>query len=323
MLEIDPSMKVIGVARNGMEAIEKSLILKPDVITMDMTMPDMDGIEAVEKIMYQNPTPIIMISAITRAGANATIRALEKGAIDYVNKSELNPDILIKKIYLAADIGKRMAKNSNTSNFNSINIDNIQPPANNRIEQNFSVVGIGISTGGPKALNQVIPLLNANLPVAILIAQHMPPLFTRSLAERLDSVSKIKVKEAEDGEKILSGNAYICPGGMHMAIEKPDIITLYPKSKFNYLYVPSVDLLMASIGNTYGKEGLCIIMTGMGSDGLAGIKSAKEKGSYVLAQSEASSTIYGMPKAIIENKLQDEIVDLKNMAERINCLCSP
>lgn len=322
LLETDPSIKVIGVARSGVEAIEKSLTLKPDVITMDVTMPDMDGIEAVERIMCKNPTPIIMISALTRAGASATVDALEKGAIDYVNKTELNADVLLKKIYLAADIGKRLAENFDASDCGSISVEHTKPSVNNKVDQNFSVIGIGISTGGPKALNQVIPFLNADMPAGVLIAQHMPALFTRSLAERLDSVSKIKVKEACDGEKILPGTAYICPGGMHMAIEKPGIITLYPKSRFNYLYVPSVDLLMSSIGNIYGREALCIVMTGMGSDGLEGIRSAKKKGSYVLAQSEASSTIYGMPKAIIENNLQDEIIDLKNMAERINCLCS-
>lgn len=319
MLETDPDIKVIGVARNGVEAVKKTISLKPDVITMDITMPDMDGIEAVENIMAKNPTPIIMISATTNAGARATVSALEKGAVDYISKEELNTDILLKKIRLAADINNRMGKASDKYS----NINDTQPPANDKVGQNFSVVGIGISTGGPKALNQVLPLLNTNLSAGILIAQHMPPLFTRSLAERLDSVSKVKVKEAQDGEKILPGNVYICPGGMHMAVERPGVITLYPKSKFDYLYVPSVDLLMSSIGNIYGKEGLCIIMTGMGSDGLEGIKSAKKRGCYVLAQSEASSTIYGMPKAIIENNLQDEIVDLKNMAERINCLCSP
>lgn len=316
MLETDPSIKVIGIARDGIEAVKKASILNPDVITMDITMPNMDGIQAVEKIMSQNPIPIIIISAITRVGARATIEALEKGAVDYISKDELKPGILLQKIHIAAQ-----AKYKHTASLDNLVQSSAQPPIHDN-GQSFSIVGIGISTGGPKALNQVIPFLSATLPVGILIAQHMPPLFTRSLAEHLDTISKIKVTEAQNGEKILPGHAYICPGGMHMIIEKRDTITLYPKSAFNYLYVPSADLLMSSIGNVYGPEGLCIIMTGMGTDGLAGIQSAKKRGSYVLAQSETSSIIYGMPKAIIENNLHDEIVDLKNMAERINYLCS-
>lgn len=179
MLETDPSIKVIGVARDGIEAIEKSLTLKPDVITMDITMPDMDGIEAVEKIMSKNPTPIIMVSAITRAGANATVKALEKGAIDYVNKDDLSAEVLLKKIYLAADIDKRQLGDFNASDFSSLNIDiknsdgpDIQPSIDG-VGQNFSIIGLGISTGGPKALNQVIPFLNPDLSAGVLIAQHM------------------------------------------------------------------------------------------------------------------------------------------------------
>jgi len=316
MLEKDPSVKVVGVARDGKEAIEKASVLKPDVITMDITMPDMDGIQAVEQIMSHNPIPIIMVSAITRAGADATVKALERGAVDYISKDELKIDTLLQKIHIAAKISYGPYANFN----NDITVKSTKTTTKN-IKQTFSVVAIGISTGGPKSLKQTIPFLSADLPVGILIVQHMPPLFTRSLAEHLNAVSKIRVKEAQNREKILPNHVYICPGGMHMAVEERDIITLYPKNAFDYLYVPSVDLLMSSIGNIYGPEALCIIMTGMGADGLIGIQSAKKRGSYILAQSEASSIIYGMPKAIIENNLHDEIVDLEDIAERINCLC--
>lgn len=202
-----------------------------------------------------------------------------------------------------------------------MNLDNPNALSHNG-DKNFSIVAIGISTGGPKALAEVIPKLTPDLPVGIVIAQHIPPVFTKSLAKRLDSISKIKVKEATNGEYIKPGHAYICPGDMNIAVEKENIITLYPKEKFNYIYVPSVNLLMKSVGKTYGKRALCVIMTGMGSDGLEGIKTARENGSYIITQSKSTSTIFGMPKAIIEHGLHHEIVDLGNIATRINQLCS-
>lgn len=310
-LKVDPMIKVIGIARNGMDAIYKTLSLKPDVITMDISMPEMSGISATEHIMEKCPTPIIMISSLVHNGARETIEALNKGAVDYINKDKLSSSILIEKIHLAKDaiIHPYINKTQDNSPSKTLNRD-------------FSVIGIGISTGGPKALSNFIPHISPYISTSILIAQHMPPIFTQSLAERLNAESKIRVKEAEDGELIEGGCGYICPGGMHMIVEKSNIISLYPKEKFpRYHFSPSADLLMASLSNIYGSDALCIIMTGMGSDGLEGVKKAKDNNSYIIAQSQESSTIYGMPKAIISNNLQDEILHLDDMARRINELC--
>lgn len=309
-LESAPDIKVIGIARNGKDAIEKTLLLRPDVITMDINMPDMSGIEAVEQIIQMCPTPIIMISTLTYDGAKETIEALEKGAVDYIQKDELSDEIIIDKIRMAH--GAVINYIPSTSDV----------PNKSYIRRPFSIIGIGISTGGPKALTDFIPKISDSINASIVIAQHMPPVFTKTLAERLDSISHIRVKEAEDGEALMPGWAYICPGGMHMLLEKHNTICLYPKEKFpKYYFSPSADLLMSSISEIYEDKALCIIMTGMGSDGLEGMRAAKNKGSYVISQSEDSCTIYGMPKAVISEGLQDEIVHLNNMADRINDLC--
>jgi two-component system chemotaxis response regulator CheB len=311
LLEPYSKIKVIGIARNGADAIEKTLALKPDVITMDINMPDMSGIDAVEQIMKTCPTPIIMISSLTSDGTKETIEALEKGAVDYINKSHLDDESLITKIGMAAQAVVNQSTHQLTTYSSPV------------LSKAFSIIGIGISTGGPKALSRMIPELSPNISASIVIAQHMPPVFTKSLAERLDAESKIRVKEAEDQETLVPGWVYICPGGMHMKINPRGIISLHSKEEYpQYHYSPSADILMSSIAKVYGAKALCIIMTGMGSDGLEGIMEAKNQGSYIMAQSEDSCTIYGMPKAIISNKLHDEIFHLNDISKRINQLCT-
>lgn len=335
LLETCSEIKVVGIARDGMDAVQKTLLLKPDVITMDINMPDMSGIEAVKLIMKECPTPIIMISSMTYDGAHETLEALEKGAVDYIHKDNLTEKKLIEKIFIAKAAKLNIAS-ENVQKLHSGRIydlkeqflsenPNIQPVKNLSAKpRSFSIVGIGISTGGPSALAKMLPKISANIPASIVIAQHMPSSFTKPLAERLDKISQLSIKEAEDGESMLPGHAYICPGGKHMLIEKKGIITLYDRDKFpNHHYCPSASLLMSSISRVYAENALCIIMTGMGSDGLEGVAEAKKCGSYVIAQSENSSVIFGMPKAIISNNLQDEIVHLDRMADRINSLCMP
>ena len=311
-LETTQDIKVIGIAKNGLDALEKVHVLKPDVITMDINMPGFSGIQAVELIMRECPTPVIMVSSLTYDGAKETIEALEKGAVDYIHKDTMTDNALVEKIRMAKDAVINIAPTQ--KEHKSVLI----PP-----QSPFRVVAIGISTGGPRALANIIPQISPDIRSSIVIGQHMPPTFTKPLAERLNRESKIKVKEAEAGELLMPGCVYICPGGLHMKLERKAVITLYPKANFReYHYCPSADLLMSSVSLTYGKNALCIIMTGMGADGMEGIKVAREQGSYVLAQSEETSTIYGMPKAIISNNLQDEIVHLNQVAERINHLCS-
>ncbi len=316
IIESDPHIKVVGVARDGIEAVEKVHALRPDIVTMDIVMPRMSGIEAIEKIMATCPTPVILISSLTNEEVELTLRALENGAIDYMPKEQLSEDALLKKIYMAIESNAYGATQKEQSN--EYKAAHSALPS----KSGYAIVCIGISTGGPKALAEVIPNIKPDIAVPIVIAQHMPPIFTKSLAQRLDSIAAMPVIEAHHNQALQPGHVYICPGGMNIAIEKRDVISLYPKDMFDYIYAPSVDLLMESVGNTYGPEALCIIMTGMGSDGLEGIQKAKKAGSYVIAQSASTCTVFGMPKAIIQQGLHDEIVDLDNIASRINALCA-
>ncbi|WP_420840534.1 protein-glutamate methylesterase/protein-glutamine glutaminase [Caldicoprobacter algeriensis] len=316
LIESDPNIKVVGVARDGIEAVEKVYALRPDIVTMDIMMPRMSGIEAVEKIMATCPTPVILVSSLTSEEVELTLKALENGAIDYVSKEQISEDTLIKKIYMAIESNAYgAAQNRQLNEYKAVH--GAWPP-----ESSYAIVCIGISTGGPKALAEVIPNIKPGIAAPIVIAQHMPPIFTKSLAQRLDSISAVSVIEAQHNQVLQPGHVYICPGGMNIAIEKRDVVSLYPKEMFDYIHAPSVDLLMETAGKIYGPEALCIIMTGMGNDGLVGIQKAKKAGSYVIAQSASTCTIFGMPKAIIQHGLHDEIVDLENIASRINALCS-
>lgn len=316
LIESDPNIKVVGVARDGIEAVEKVQALRPDIVTMDIVMPRMSGIEAVERIMATCPIPVILVSSLTSEEVELTLRALENGAIDYVSKEQLSEDTLLKKIYMAIESNAYGAAQNRQQNEHKA-VNNALP-----LNSKYAIVCIGISTGGPKALAEVIPNIKPNIAAPIVIAQHMPPIFTKSLAQRLDSISTVPVIEAQHNQVLQPGHVYICPGGMNIAIEKRDVVSLYPKDMFGYIHAPSVDLLMETAGKTYGREALCVIMTGMGNDGLAGIQKAKKAGSYVIAQSASTCTIFGMPKAIIQHGLYDEIVDLNNIACRINALCS-
>ncbi len=310
-LDSEPGIKVVGIARDGYEAIEKTKHLKPDVITMDYEMPEMSGLEAVEHIMSECPTPIIMVSSFTYDGAETTIKALRKGAVDYLHKEELTKEDLISKIYLAKDAKLEPLP---LTDENLADMDN----------RRFSVVGIGISTGGPRALSSLLPKISPKISASIVIAQHMPASFTASLAERLNKDSAITVKEAEHGELLRPAYAYICPGGMHMYIEKNSTISLFSKDRFSsvYKYTPSVDLLFTSLSKSHRDQAMAIIMTGMGSDGAEGAKEAKDAGAYIMAQSEDSCTIYGMPRVVVEKNLHDDIIHLDNIAKRINSLCT-
>lgn len=333
LLETNPDIRIVGIARNGLDAVEKTHILKPDIITMDINMPGLSGIEAVERIMRECPTRILIVSSLAYEGAAETVEALEKGAVDYIHKDTMNEKSLIDKIQMAMDAV--ITPLPSCADSIAATIEDIRPSIKKSFDRDvqivdrvipqkpFRLVAIGISTGGPKALANIIPQISPDIRASIVIGQHMPAAFTKPLAERLNKESRVRVKEAEDGEPLIPGYVYICPGGMHMKLQKKDVISLCPKENFlEYHYCPSADLLMASASLAYGRSALLIIMTGMGADGMEGIKTARAQGSYVLAQSEETSTIYGMPKAIISHNLQDEIVHLNQIADRINRLCS-
>jgi len=327
LLEEDSEIEVIGTARDGLEAIEKAKELKPDVMTLDVEMPRMDGITALKQIMSENPLPVLMLSSMTVEGAQATMDALSAGAVDFIPK---------QISYVSMDISK--VKQDLISKIKAIARRHpklITRPAPARIlkskrpapisSSNAQIVLIGISTGGPFSLQKVIPLLSEEFPLPIAIVQHMPPLFTKSLAERLDSLSLIEVCEAKDGMELTQGKAFIAPGGLHVRFrrEGAKVFIVTSRSPEDTLHHPSVDVMFSSAYDIFGGKILAAVMTGMGKDGLEGAKLIKSAGGKILAQSEDTCVVYGMPKAIVDANLADAVVALDDMASTISSAVSP
>jgi len=326
-----PELEVIAKARDGRDAMNKVKELHPDVVTMDIEMPEMDGLTALQNIMREAPVPVIMLSSLTREGADQTLRALQLGAVDFIAKpsGQISLDIeqvsddIIKKIVAVAGSRRKI-----------MNLNSIQavPISDKRtVVKRIGVdrilnklVLIGTSTGGPKALYQVIPRLPASINAAVLVVQHMPPGFTRSLAERLDSLSEIKVKEAEQGEKIVPGCVYIAPGDYHMALAvqgrekgmKELYISLEQSPPRGGLR-PAVDVLLESAAEKFWSHMVCVIMTGMGHDGAVGVKKLKARGASIIAEDASTCIVYGMPKAAVETGMVDRIVPLPGISEEV------
>lgn len=331
-------IEVIGTAVNGKDGVEKTIELNPDVITMDVEMPIMNGLEALKEIMEKAPTPVIMLSTLTSEGANLTIEALSYGALDFITKKNAFNEMdsirqeLVSKIMdikSNSDIKNQLKRRTsilhNKRLSETVEQESIRPQyasrstkSNVKIDySDIKIIIIGISTGGPVALMDFVPKLKPNLRVPIVIAQHMPPHFTKSLAIRLDSNSKIKVKEAEDNEKVLSGWIYIAPGGIQTRVQKNGRILLN-NLPVDELYKPSVNVLCDSSNDSFSRHTLCIIMTGMGKDGSEACARLKAKGGIVVAQELSSCVVQGMPSAVISAKLADEIISLSDMADFIN-----
>jgi len=341
ILSEDPDMVVIDTAKNGQEALEKIKLLAPDVVTMDIEMPVMDGISCLKKLRRQKFVPVVVLSSYTREGEKATIEALENGAIDFVAKPVNIFDLtgnakkqeIIEKIKVASKVkvasrtsripsGQKAHQISGTAaKSGAATAGGIQAKASARPEEVKCIIAIGTSTGGPKSLQEVIPLIPGDIPAAVFVTQHMPPGFTRSLAERLNSLSSLTVKEAEDNEIVYAGTVYIAPGDYHMLLENLDGDKLKIKlSKDPPVggHRPSVDVMMESISRTGIKKVMAIIMTGMGRDGSDGIKMLKtQNNGYIVAQDEKSCVVYGMPRIAVETGVVDAIIPLKGIAKEI------
>ena len=301
MLESDPQIEVIGTARDGEDTIEKARKLEPDVITLDINMPKMDGLTALQILVEEEIAPVIMLSSLTQEGSLITFEALELGAFDYVAKPggtiSLNikqvKDELIAKVKAAAKkgvLGKLKRKKK-------VTVKRIAGRVKDK-----KAVAIGISTGGPKTLMDVIPYLPEDLPAAIFIVQHMPPAFTNSFAERLDKNSKIRVVEAEAGLEAENGLGILGKGGYHLTVFKKlsgSIIVRTP-NKPEHLFMPSADIMMESVLSVYGENTIGVLMTGMGDDGANAMVKIKEAGGITIAESEETAIVFGMPKAAIE-----------------------
>ncbi len=359
IIAADPEMVVAGTANNGREAIDKALELKPDVITMDVEMPVMDGIQSVREILKVQRVPILMFSSLTHAGAKATLDALDAGAIDFLpkkfediarDKSEAI-ELLRQRIKTVArrrlfvkPVGSTVAAPPTTAapaarpapqsiartpasraellrTVEKLDIQDAQPERHSRgTAKHYRMVAIGTSTGGPVALQSIITALPATFPVPILLVQHMPAAFTGAFAARLNSLAKIEVKEAADGDVLRPGVAYLAPGGKQMLLDGNDHsckIRIKEDDSPRITFKPSVDITFGSAAKVFQDKVLAVVLTGMGSDGRDGARLLKQFGSRVWAQDEASCVVYGMPQAVTAAGLADAEVGLADVANKL------
>ncbi len=322
-LETDREITVVGSARDGFDALTKIRSLTPDVITLDVEMPRMDGLAALKRIMAEYPTPVIMLSSLTQPGARTTIQALMHGAVDFVSKPSASISIrnvvedLSIKIKVAAgakrSVERIRAKNLLTETLAS------SPPGKlglSPFQKGDPVIVIGTSTGGPRALQQVLADLPANLPAVVAIVQHMPPGFTRSLAQRLNEHSPLMVQEAQDGDRLARGLALLAPGDFHLRFKGDKQVGLDQGPRRQHVR-PAVDVTMESASQYHQAAVIGVILTGMGADGTAGAACIKAAGGQVVAEDEATSLIYGMPRSVIEAGLADRVVPLPEVASTL------
>ncbi|NGQ94027.1 chemotaxis response regulator protein-glutamate methylesterase [Brevibacillus sp. SYP-B805] len=338
ILNGDPAIEVIDRAKNGLECIEKAKELNPDVITLDIEMPFMNGLEALEQLMRENPLPVVMLSSLTKEGADATIRALELGAFDFVTKPSgpISLDIhkvadgIREKVKEAAQTkGKQrklqMPPLKKEGTLPQKPIPAARPPSTSGGAQAVGgkeqkLVAVGTSTGGPKALQTVLTALPAGFDAPIVIVQHMPPGFTKSLAQRLDALCAIRVVEAEDGQPIEAGTAYIAPGGYHLEVRQAgDRLKVHlHQEEPRGGHRPSVDVLFESVCRLTNLRKWAIIMTGMGNDGTKGLKKMKDCDQVTsIVEDESSCVVFGMPRAAIQAGLADHVVPLEKIAETL------
>ena len=324
MVESAPALQVCGTARDGLETLEKVRQLRPDVVTLDIEMPVLNGLEVLKRIMKEFPRPVIMVSSLTHQGAEVTVQALGVGAFDYVPKSDsgapLDPQKLqqelIGKIEAAAQ--SPLARELHAATFvPALPIHSFTRDDSRQIPE---IVVLGTSTGGPRALQEILTQLPSDLPVGVLVVQHMPPGFTAPFAKRLNSLCKLTVREARHGETIEPGSVYIAPAGQHTFISRRPgkrATLCLSNEPARTIHKPSADVTMLSAAENFGPHTLGIIMTGMGSDGLEGMTAIHNAGGITIGQDEATCAVYGMPRCCAESGILDKVVPLPQLPGQI------
>lgn len=317
ILSSDPEIEVVGTSKDGIDALDKVKELDPDVVTLDVEMPRMDGIVMLEQLMKTTPKPTLMVSSLTQKGSDITMKALELGAVDFVAKPSgtISLDIdkvgdeLVQKVKIAKKAFIRTP---------SIFVERYPAKTKSTTVAKFLVV-IGASTGGPQALCKVFSKLDPDLRAAFMAVQHMPPFFTKALADRLNRLSVLWVKEAEDEDLLTEGSALVARGGYHLDI-RPNGIARLSQAPPVKAVRPAIDVTMSAAAKIYGQNTIGVILTGMGTDGTYGVHEIKEAGGYVLAEASSSCVVYGMSKSVIDKGYADEILDINDIAGRINDL---
>jgi two-component system chemotaxis response regulator CheB len=329
ILVTDENVQVIGHAKDGREAVRLSESLKPDVITMDINMPVMDGLQATAEIMTTNPRPIVVVSSESRQGAASTLRALELGAIEFVAKPSSGIDLdmhsvredLLRKVRLAAKVRVVRSASRIAAEIKNADIKPIAPPlapasrstTASSHDQRFPVVVLAASTGGPATVMRLAPGFTRDFPAAVILVQHMPAAFTTQYATQLSEFTGVRVKEAENNETSTSGTFYICPGGQHLRVMPTGRIQLDGSSGRINGYLPNIDITMESVAAFAGPLSIGVILTGMGNDGTAGASAIKSAGGMVLAQDEATSVIFGMPAEVIKAGVVSQVLGIDDI----------
>jgi two-component system chemotaxis response regulator CheB len=325
MLETDACIEVVGTAMDGNFCLKKIEELRPDVITLDLQMPGMNGIDTLKELMRRNPLPVIVVSSHSTDGASITFKALGLGAVDFVTKPQ------DASVHMAETARELIAKIKVAANSRVVRPGTLRgaPQRSEKIAAAKSapapskVVAIGISTGGPQALEFLLAQLPPDLPGTILVVQHMPEGFTDMFARRLDELSALRVKEAQSGDLLQAGRVLICPGSRHMTVKRlpmGEIVVLNDDNPVNG-HRPSVDVLFRSVAAEFGSQSIAVLMTGMGDDGAEGLGAVKKAGGMTIAQSEESCVVFGMPKAAIDRGYATRVVPLDVLSSTLQALC--
>lgn len=321
MLEDDSGIEVVGISSDGIDAMAKTIKLKPDLITLDLEMPEMDGFSFLRWLMRKGPIPVIIVSSF--ADSKTVFRALELGAADFIAKPSRTTSLGIQNLQkdlLRKVKGIRELRMDRLSkNLELLEESEGRPRSSERPDKSIEAVAIGSSTGGPAALKIILTRLPSDFPAGIVISQHMPRGFTASFAERLNGMSKVHIKEAGDGDEVEPGKVLICPGGFHMYFRKKGrrIITSLKEPKSSDKYIPSVDTMMTSIADLFGHRSMGVVLTGMGSDGKNGMLEIKKKGGYTIVESEDTAVVFGMPSEVIKAGAAERILPISEIPDEM------
>jgi two-component system chemotaxis response regulator CheB len=325
ILERDNMIQVVGTAMDGQFALKKIGDLRPDVVTLDLEMPRMDGMETLREIMRRYALPVIIVSAHTKAGAAATLRALSIGAFDFVAKPK---DVLSAQLEgIAQELSTKIRVAAASRKLKAAPAAEVAPPVRKKkLEHSIAerVVGIGLSTGGPNALRYLLSRLPAEFPAAVLVVQHMPEGFTETLARRLDETCSLEVREAQSGDLLLAGRVLICPGNRHIKVRRMplgNIVILSDDAEVKG-HRPSVDVLFSSLAREFGSDGVAVLMTGMGEDGADGLGEIQAHGGVTIAQNEESCVVFGMPRTAIERGYASKILPLESIPDALFAQCA-
>jgi two-component system chemotaxis response regulator CheB len=323
ILSADPRIKVVGTAKDGVDCLAKVKLLSPDVVTLDVEMPNKDGLAVLEELMRTKPIPVVMVSSLTQEGAQTTLKALSLGCVDFVAKPSGAISLDIKEVG-AELVSKVVMANGARVRPLGAHAPHNAPPLSagavaNRREKR-DIAAIAASTGGPMALQQLLSNLPGNFPTPIVITQHMPKDFTASFAKRLDSTSQLAVLEAEEGMELKPGHAYIAPGGSHLVVKRRANKTSYcglSDAPPVLSVKPSANIMFLSVADEFGGKAVAVVLTGMGRDGAEGAVEMHAKGAYVIAESQESCVVYGMPKAAVEAGVVDELLPLADIPDAL------